>query len=322
MAVRLVDENNNRIVGPWMIQRAFSYLSRGDLGPTLIRAFAGSVGIRIAGMALGFLVGVQLARGLGAAGYGVYGLAMSIVSLVMIPVEFGLPQLVTREVASGYARQDSAYIKGVFAWANHVVLILSLAIFVIGLVAWLFFGDRLNEDLRYALLAGAFLIPTVALANLRGAALRGMQQIVRGQIPEVVLRPAIFSVLLFGMAMVLPSGLTPSAAMAMHAVAIALTLVFAAYMVRAVFPTVRTEVPSRSTTKTWLHSTIPMALTEAMRVLQGNFSILLLGALTTTVAVGIFRVASSMGLLLNMPVSLIHVVSVPNGAYLNSNILM
>jgi O-antigen/teichoic acid export membrane protein len=294
-----------------MIQRAFSYLSRGDFGPTLVRAFAGSAGIRIAGMALGFLVGVQLARGLGAAGYGVYGLAMSIVSLVMIPVEFGLPQLVTREVASGHARQDLAHVRGVFAWANRVILRLSLAIFVIGLAGWLLFGDRLNEDLRSALLAGAFLIPSIALANLRGAALRGMQQIVRGQIPEVVLRPAIFSVLLFGISVVLPSGLTPSAAMAMHAVAVALTLVFAAYMLRAVFPTGRLEVPSRSTTQTWLHSTIPMALTEAMRVLQGNFSVLLLGALATTVAVGIFRVASSMSLLLNMPVALIHVVSGP-----------
>jgi len=311
MAAPLVHEDSNRVVGPWMIQRAFSYLSRGDLGPTLIRAFAGSVGLRIAGMALGFLVGVQLARGLGAAGYGVYGLAMSVVSLVMIPAEFGLPQLVTREIAAGHARQDLAHVRGVFVWANRVVLILSLAIFVVGLAGWLFFGDQLNEDLRYALLAGAFLVPTVALANLRGAALRGMEQIVRGQIPEVVMRPAIFSVLLFGVSVVLPSGLTPSFAMVMHAVAVALTLVLAAYMLRAAFPTGRSGVPSRSTTKAWLHSSIPMAFTEAMRALQGNFSILILGVLATTATVGIFRVASSMSLLINMPVALIHVVSGP-----------
>jgi O-antigen/teichoic acid export membrane protein len=63
--------------------------------------------------------------------------------------------------------------------------------------------------------------------------------------------------------------------------------------------------------KAWLRSALPMALTEGMRILHGNVSIVLLGALSTSVLVGVFRVASSMGLLLNMPVTLLQVVSAP-----------
>lgn len=293
------------------MRRLSEYFVRGGLGPTLIRAFAGSAGIRIAGMALGFLVGVQLARGLGVAGYGVYGLAMSVVSLLMIPVEFGLPQLVTREVASAHVRQDPAHIQGVFEWANRVVLMLSFVIAAVALAGWLIFGDHINADLRYALLAGLFLVPTVALANLRGAALRGMQHIVRGQVPEIIFRPAFFSLFLLGVSLAVPSGLTPSAAMAMHTVAAALTLVFATYMLRSIMPTGRREVDLILDSKAWLRSTVPMALTEAMRILHGNVSILILGAMSASFAVGVFRVASSMGMLLNMPVSLIHVISGP-----------
>lgn len=62
-----------------MIQCVRRYLAQDGLGPLLVKAFLGSAGLRIAGMGFGFLVGVQLARGLGADGYGVYGLAMSIV---------------------------------------------------------------------------------------------------------------------------------------------------------------------------------------------------------------------------------------------------
>ncbi|MEZ5645263.1 MAG: hypothetical protein R3E99_08955 [Burkholderiaceae bacterium] len=53
--------------------------------------------------------------------------------------------------------------------------------------------------------------------------------------------------------------------------------------------------------KEWRSAALPMALTEGMRVLQGHLSILLLGWMTTVAAVGLFRVASSVSVLMPSP---------------------
>lgn len=301
-----------------MIARLRTFVSRDGLGPTLVRAVVGSAGIRILGMGFGFLVGVQLARGLGAAGYGVYGLAMSIISVIGIPTEFGLPQLVTREVAAAQARNDWSAIRAILQWANRTVLILSFCMTGAGLLGWLMFWDQFNDGIALTHLAGIALVPLVALGNLRGAALRGLQQIVRGQLPEVVFRPAVFSLFLLLAPFLVPTGLTPAVAMAMQALAAALTLAVAANMLRGTLQSTESVASTTTDAKGWLRSAWPMALTEGMRMLHGNATILLLGALSTSAVVGVFRVASSMGLLLTFPVSLLHIVSAPIFARLHA----
>jgi O-antigen/teichoic acid export membrane protein len=301
-----------------MIQRLRLYLALDGLGSTFVRALAGSAGLRIIGMVFGFLVGIQLARGLGAAGYGVYGVVMSIISLITIPTEFGLPQLVTREVAAAQVRNDQLFIRGVLHWANRTVIILSQSMAVLGLLGWLLFKEKFSDGIAIALLAGIPLVPLVALGNLRGAALRGLQKIVRGQFPEVVLRPAVFSLLLFLASVFLPAGLSPTAAMIMQVIAAAVALIVAVFLLKDLLPEMERVAIPATHAKAWLRSALPMALTEGMRMLHGNVSILLLGVISTSTIVGIFRVASSASMLLTMPVTLMHVVSAPVFARLHA----
>jgi len=54
-----------------------------------------------------------------------------------------------------------------------------------------------------------------------------------------------------------------------------------------------------------------MALTEGMRVLQGHLIILLLGVISTVSLVGVFRVASSVSLMIAVPVTLFNIVNAP-----------
>lgn len=294
-----------------MIQQLRAYLASDGLGSILVRALVGSAGVRIVGMAFGFLVGIQLARGLGAAGYGVYGVAMSIISLMTILTEFGLPQLVTREVAAAQVRNNGALVRGVLHWANRTVILFSVSMTGAGLVGWLLFKELFSSGVAIALLAGLPLMPLVALGNLRGAALRGLQQIVRGQVPEVVLRPAVFSLLLLLATILFPSGLSPTVAMVMQVISAAAALMVATFLLRGLLPQTQNIAEPATHAKAWLRSALPMAVTEGMRVLHGNVSILLLGAFSTSVVVGVFRVSSSMSLLLSMPVSLLNVVSAP-----------
>lgn len=293
-----------------MNQRARKYLAEPGLGPLLIKAVIGSVGLRIAGMFFGFLVGVQLARGLGVEGYGIYGLAMSIIALLTVPTEFGLPQLLTREVAAAHVDKDWGRLRGILKWSSKTVLLTSVAI-TIAVMLWLVTTKRdLNTPLAMTLFAGLLMVPLVAIGNLRAATLRGFQHIVKGQLPDTLIRPASFSLLLF-IVPLLSVPLNPALAMGLGAVSAAFAFGAAVAMLRKNLPPEIHDAIPQIQSRAWWSSALPMALTEGMRVLQGHLVILLLGIMATVSMVGIFRVASSVALLVAVPETLLNVVGAP-----------
>lgn len=290
-----------------MIKRLRSYLAKPGLGPKLVKAIAGSAGLRLAGMFFGFLVGVQLARSLGVEGYGVYGLAMSIIALMSVVTEFGLPQLLTREVASAQVKGEWGKVRGILQWSGRTVLAISALVFV-SCVAWLLAtGRQLTDPLSLTLIVGLPLIPLVSQSKLRCAALRGLQNIVRSQIPETLLRPVSYSLLLFAVSLAMP--ISPALAMGLGVVAAGIALTLSANMLRRSLPPEVAEATPVKNTSEWRSSALPMALTEGMRVFQAHLAVLMLGALSTISMVGLFRVASSMAVLIAFPLSLFTVVS-------------
>lgn len=293
-----------------MIRRVTQYLSRPGLGPLLIKTVIGSAGLRFTGIFFGFLVGVQLARGLGVESYGIYGLAMSIIALLTVPIEIGLPQLLTREVAVADQGGNQRRLRGIMRWANRVVILSTIAIVILAIVSLAATQEDLASPLSMTLLAGLLMAPLVAFSNLRGATLRGLHHIVRGQLPDTLVRPASFSILLFIVSL-LSIPLTPAFAMGLGAASAAVALAVGVTMLRrALPPEVRVAAPETHA-REWWASTLPMALSEGMRVLQGHLVILLLGFMATASMVGVFRVANSVYLLIAVPFTLLNIVGAP-----------
>lgn len=280
-------------------------------GNRMTRLLAGSTGLRFVGMLFGFLVGVQLARGLGPEGYGIYGLALSVISMLAIPAEFGVPPLVTREVAAAHVRQQWPAVWSVLLWAVRTVVGLAVVTLAIAGVAWLVLRDKVTAELLRTFLAGLLLILLIPLGNLTGAAIRGLQNIMKGQVPDVILRPALFSLLLFGCTFLLPFNLTPAVAMSLQVVAAGISLAVAGGMLRKLLPPLPPRAARPPGHRGWLHSALPMALADSMRAVQGNLALIALGYLAAPAAVGIFRVGMSAGLLLTMPLTVAYVVSGP-----------
>jgi O-antigen/teichoic acid export membrane protein len=300
-----------------VISQVRRLLARGSLGAFLLKAASGSAVIQVCNLGLGFLVGVQLARGLGADGYGIYGLAMSVIALLMIPSEFGLPSLVVREVASGLARGWWGRVRGVISWSTKVAVRTSLASCL--LVALLVMFNVIANDSTFAttLFIGVAMIPLVAIGKTMGAALRGFRHIVAGQLPNSVLRPAVTSALLFALYLY-GLQLTPELAMFMGVVGAAAAMLLGLLMLRRVMPgTVRAASPEIRS-KEWRESCIPFAMTESMRVIQGHISVLLLGAMAPAAAVGIYKVATAFNVLVLMPITVIVAVISPTVASLFS----
>lgn len=300
-----------------MIRRVRSYLARPGLGPSLVRAVSGSAGIAMLGMGFTFLVGVQLARGLGAEGYGIYGVAMAAAAMLGVPSQFGIPQLLTREVAATHARGDWPGMKGVLHWSRKVVAVSCLLI-ALALMAWLLaFGPGLSSPLGKTLLLASLLIPLVAFVSIQGATLRGLMQIVLGQVPDTLLRPMLFSALLW-LIHVLGVGLTAPTAMACGLAAVAIALVVSSVMLRRHMPPEIANATATRGSLPWLRSSMPMAMTEGARIVQGQVAILALGWLASLSTVGLFRVASSSVALVAMPLTIFNTVAAPVAAKLHA----
>lgn len=289
--------------------RATTYLSGQGLGPFLVRSVAGTGIVRIGAMFASFLVGVQLARGLGVAGYGFYGMALAVVTLAGIPGELGLPPLVTREVAAADAKANHPSLLGVIRWGTFLASRLSLAMALLLFIAALIMSHVRSSPVAPALLIGAALIPLTALLKVSGGALRGLREIIRAQLVVSLFKPAGMSLLLFLM-YVIGQNLRPWSAVAINALATAGTLVVARLWLRRRLP-LEAKIEAVKDGRRWLSSMIPLALTAGIQALQQQMSILLLAVLVTPVEVGLFRIAAATAVMLSMPQAIIVTVTTP-----------
>lgn len=298
------------------INRARRYVTGEGLGPFLVRSVAGSGAVQLAGMVATFLVGVQLARGLGVTGYGYYGIAMAVITLATIPGTFGIPKLVTREVAAAQLRKDPSLMFGVIQWADRVCgrisALIAAAMAIGALVAW----RSGSPVLGLAILLGAPMVALLPLSAVRGAALRGLHRIVLGQLANVLIRPLAMSILLFAI-FVAGVAIGAPTVMALNSIIAAVALLLTHRWLARSLPADRPPQPNIDA-RGWLATSIPMALGDVITTLQRQLAVLLLGILTVPGEVGLFRAAIATAAVLMVPVTVVNIVVLPMFSRLHS----
>lgn len=240
------------------ISRATAYATGEGLGPLLLRSVTGTGIVRLAAMLASFVVGVELARILGVTGYGYYGMALAVVSIAGVPGEMGIPRLVTREVAAATTNGNLPVVFGVLRWADSLCLRVSAVIIVGILAASVILAGEQRSALSDALLLGAPMIPLLALARVRGGALQGLHFIVRGQVPDTLIRPLLLAILIIAL-WLLRLPFSAGTAMALNSiVAVAVFLLANIWLKRRLPP--RPPELARAGRK-WLASSIPLPRT-------------------------------------------------------------
>ena len=296
-----------------MIDAVRKLMSGPGLRAELLRGGVGSIAVKVLGTLLSFAVAVVLARTLGPAGYGIYAYVFALISLLSIPAQFGLPVLVTRETAKAHVNREWEVMRGVWRWATlgscALALVLALGA---GAIAW-FFAARFTELQLITFAWGLLLVPLLALGKLRGAALRGLRYVVQGQLPEMMLRPAFFLLLLAFLFVLWPEdGLTSAKAMALHVVAAATAFGVGAWLLMRARPAeVRgvDEVAYRH--RQWFFSTMPLAFIAGMQLITQQTDLLMLGIFLTAEEVGVYRVAMQGAVLVSFGLTAIGMVTWP-----------
>lgn len=259
----------------------------------VIRAASGSAAIKVAYLILTLGSSVVLARALGPSGFGVYSLALALVQVLAIPAQAGVPTLLVRETAKAVANGNWATVRGVWRWSTKVILLSSLVISVCASVLVVIFRDRVDAVTASTMFIGLVLVPLMALGDARGAALRGMQHIVKGQVPELIIRPGCL--LLFTAAAWWATGeLSASEAMTWHVLASLIGFTIGGALLWRARPKKLNYIrPDSAGAGQWRRAILPLGLIGGVQIISAQIGVLLLGVYRSESDVGLYKVAAS-----------------------------
>lgn len=255
----------------------------------LVQGLAGTLGLKVLGKGLAIIVSVFLARLLKPEGYGTYALGISVVTLLAVPVEMGLPTLIVRETARYLQAAELGLLRGLLRRANQAGLLLGLVVggVLYGATFILGAGLTLESTLRWA----AFLLPLIALKRIREAALRGGGHVVLGRLPETTVLPVAFLLLLLGFQ--LSGRVGPPQAMALYLSANAFAFIAGGILLwRSLTRALRYHDAEFESVK-WAKSLMPLALLSGVFVFNSQIDMLMLGFLAPRDELGVYRVAAS-----------------------------
>lgn len=272
----------------------------------IIGALIGGFVVRILGMGVTFLVGVQLARYLGTEGVGIYGTVMAIIAFVVVPAQLGMPQLITREIAALTASREYGRIKTTLMRFSLLVCAVSCIAAALGFLALFAWPLSVSPTVSRALCWGLVGVPLIALLNLAIGALRGFQRVVSAQTVDALIRPALFAPFL-AVAAVLGS-IDAGSAIALQTLAAAIALSICFLLLARTIPQEVRGARQSGHQIEWTRAAASMTGTEVLRVLDGQYAMLLLGIIASLHDVGILRVSISVAGLVGLPAALINVV--------------
>ncbi len=292
-----------------------------SLRAQLLRGGMGSISIKIINTLLVFLLSVLLARLLGPEGYGVYAFTLSILMLVSIPIQAGLPTLVVRETAKAFGNKDWPLVFGVSRWAVRLIYVFSLFLFaIIAVILWAGQG-WIGPPYEDVFLAGMFFIPLVAMIMTQSAAVRGLGRVCLGQLSDSVLRPVFFLILLLATLWLAPSIVfKPHQAMQLQIISTFIALCISTGVLWRLRAKEQKDINVvRQESAAWFRAVFPLMLVAGFQLINAYADIILLGLIRTDEEVGVYRVAVQMGNLVMFGLVAVNQVLHPHFAELYSN---
>lgn len=294
----------------------FHFKTQRKMKVKLIKDGSWSLIINLASKVLSMLTGVLLFRLLGASQYGIYSYVLSLVFTLTIPVEFGLPSLIIRETAKGLTKEEHSATKGIWIWALRVSLLISVIVIIGALIVGFFFEDFFKQSDINTLFWGVALLLVWPLVHISSAVLRGLDKVVLGQIPNLVIINGLFVLLLAIFGFLIPVGLNSANAMGFRLISTVFAAVFGVGFLLIKVPDdvkkARPEYHGRS----WFSSALPLGLTSGLNTIKNRAGILLLGFFVTSDQIGIYQVAVNTAIIAGIVLQVINTVLAPKFAAL------
>ena len=250
--------------------------------------------------AISVVISVILARQLGPDAFGEYTWFISLTYLIAGISLAGANSLIVRETSRSEGREASIRIL-----CKAAIIALTVFAFIIYL-SYKKIVSEVGQDKLFFLIGVSIL--HIALVLL-GASMRGMGFVKVAQLPEMVLRPTLFIAIILISAW---QGRNFSVRVAVESQSIGylIAMVIAvALFIRLVLR--RVSIPSEPVDEGWFGGFIRLALVSWTTVISAQFLILMTGALSGNIEVGLFRVAGQVSLVIGLGLKAIEAVHAP-----------
>ena len=262
-----------------------------SLRVTLMWNAGGTLSLKVASTALLFLISLLLARLLGTTGYGAYVYAMAWVSLLSVLSIMGLDKLLVRQIAIYNTRSAWDLMSGLLRWTNLAGLLVSLGVALLtGVIIWILRG-HLKLQTTSTLWIALIMLPLLVLMRLRRAAMRGLQHVVVGQLPEMLIMPVFFIVLVGVVYLIFKDTLSAQLAMGLQVVAAGIAFLIGARQLQISLPQFANEAFPAYQGWIWMRSVLSLLFIDSMSIINTQTDIIMLGVMRGTETVGIYAVA-------------------------------
>lgn len=168
--------------------------AKASAGFGVARLATASGGLLAAFTAVGLFTNVLLARLLAPDGLGSYASAFALASVLAAFASAGVATTLARMLPTYRSQQDPFHARGCLLWAFAHTGTASVALAV--LVCLIGFPLLGLAEQRAAYFLAALVVPLMAFSRLQQGALQGMERVVAAQIPERLIRPMAFALLL------------------------------------------------------------------------------------------------------------------------------
>jgi O-antigen/teichoic acid export membrane protein len=271
-----------------------------------------------AGAACRYLNSILLARVLGSAGYGLFALAGTVINILAMPANMGLPVSSVHFVAASAARRDWAGLCWIVASSLRVVAVSSVvwAAVVVLFAPW---GSRAlfdKEGLAIPLVGMALSLPLMGLNAVAAGSLQGLKEIRAKVIVEKIAHPVIFSTLLLAM-FVAPSAATrtlPWVLAAFFAAAAAVAALSGRWLFARMAAVPPAEGPPPRRWRELFGFATPVMLLNLLNQFVLWSDVLVMGVYRSAAEIGIYHVATRLGTAVNMPTEALNTSLAPSYA--------
>lgn len=160
---------------------------------SLLFVAAKSLLLKLAGAGTNFLVGILLARLLGAKEFGIYSLVLSIVMLLGMLASLGKSVFYTRETAILNSKGQVSAVVKIRRFADIQTLFASFVLILVGysVIEFNIVGVEWGSVTYSSWAFVALIIPLFSFNVARAAILRGLNRVILADFPDILLKPLL-----------------------------------------------------------------------------------------------------------------------------------
>jgi O-antigen/teichoic acid export membrane protein len=271
------------------------------------RDAAGMLALRVTFAVCYGVANIFLARILGAADYGSYTFAAAWLMLLGIPTVLGMDRFLVREVATYSVQGAWGQMRALLRQSNAHVLALSVTTGLLAAAVTWFIPWHSSSTMQVSFWIVLIALPFYSLKRALQAALQGLQHVIAGALPEMLITPSVLLVTIaLGWRIWRP--LHAPSAVAMLVLAHVIGFLVAIWLLRHFLPETARTATAVPVKLPWARSLFPLVFLSSMNVIYAQADLIALGTLKGARAVGFYGVADRNAELVNF---LLIAVSLP-----------